>query len=110
MAKSKDRQMLEKLFESACENKIFDEVCDEGKKQLVELAEYLKKDAELLSDEYVYKTFFINDIYTDSFTIDKLFTYPSHSDIEVEIKVYYKNKLVHEEKSTVSDFNLEYDS
>lgn len=70
MAKSKDRLMLEKLLELAANNNLYEDVCDDGKVALKELAKYLGKSQEYLRGDPVNKSLII---YTDNFDVPDMF-------------------------------------
>jgi hypothetical protein len=70
MAKSKDRLMLEEIFEAAAESGLYQESCDDGKKLLKTLAKHLNRPMSDICGEPINKCLVI---YTDEFEIPDVF-------------------------------------
>lgn len=78
MSKSKDRLMLEKLFNAAADNGLYEDSCDDGKELLRDLAKHLNKPLNKLCGDPLDVAL---RIYTDTFNLEDVF----HSeDVEEE--------------------------
>jgi hypothetical protein len=102
MAKTKDRLMLEKIFNTVKENASFDDYCEVGQETLKELAKHLNKDISELGADL---TRVFLEVSTDDFEIPDMYNRdcPDEENFEVEVSVKYKGKVI---KTTVSNYNV----
>jgi hypothetical protein len=70
MAKSKDRLMLEKILKDAADNGVYNQLCDDGKATIKDLAKYLNKPLSYVCGDPVERSL---QIYTNSFEVPDLF-------------------------------------
>lgn len=70
MAKSKDRLMLEKILDRAAADNIYQDLCNDGKEILKNLAKHLNKPLSYVCGDPVERSL---HIYTDNFEIPDMF-------------------------------------